>query len=84
MPSPYLDSQLLELFGWSQPKPEHTDGLIAIRTAMARAAKVIIETTPWCDDQQAAIRLLRQAAHMATCALVKPGGGRYVPLPPKA
>lgn len=61
------------VFTYHPPSPEQTKQYVAIREAAGRMAFAILDNTPVCADQQAAIRLLREAVMTANAAVALQG-----------
>jgi hypothetical protein len=61
------------VFQYQPPKQEDVAKYIAIRDSGRVLAHVILDNTPVCADQQAALRLLREAVMTANAALALNG-----------
>ncbi len=62
-----------DVFTYHAPKGTQPNQLILVREAAKNFARVILENTRPCADQQAAIRLVREAAMTANAAVVLEG-----------
>jgi tryptophanyl-tRNA synthetase len=65
--------QLDEIFTYHAPDDDQQIKYAKIRIAGRALADVILECTPVCGDQQAAIRLLREAVSTANMAVALKG-----------
>jgi hypothetical protein len=61
------------IFTYHAPTPDQITNLQRVRDAAKTLAHVILEETPQCADQQAALRLLREAVMTANAAIVLDG-----------
>ena len=67
------DKQLQEMFAYHTPRPEQIPQYEAIRAGGLGLARLIMENTPACADQTAAIRKLREAIMTANAAIALGG-----------
>jgi hypothetical protein len=70
---PVNRDNLLDVFSYHAPKPGQTEKYEELRNAAFSFAKAILELTPTCADQQAAIRLVREATMTANAAIALEG-----------
>jgi hypothetical protein len=61
------------IFTYHAPSPTHLISLQRVREAAKTLAHVILEETPQCADQQAALRLVREAVMTANASIVLDG-----------
>lgn len=61
------------IFTYHSPRPDQLPKYEVIRAAAKALGKTIIENTPACADQTAAIRLLREAVMTANAAIALEG-----------
>ncbi len=61
------------IFSYHAPSPTHLISLQRVREAAKTLAHVILEETPQCADQQAALRKLRESVMTANAAIVLDG-----------
>lgn len=61
------------VFTYQPPSPEQVKQYTAIREAAGRMAFAILDNTPVCADQQAALRLLRECVMTANAAIALKG-----------
>jgi hypothetical protein len=61
------------VFTYQPPRPDQIAKYTAIRTAGLVLGNVILQVTPTCADQQAAIRLVREAVMTANAAIALDG-----------
>lgn len=61
------------LFMYHPPKPEQLVKYEAIRNAAKNFAEIILDNTPACADQTAAIRKIREATMTANAAVALEG-----------
>jgi len=71
--SPVTRNNLADVFTYHAPSGLANTQLIAVREAGRALAAAIIENTPQCADQQAAIRHVREAVMTANAAIVLVG-----------
>jgi hypothetical protein len=71
--SPVQPSDLDNLFTYHSPTASQQEQYIAIRNACKVAATVILQQTPQCADQQAAVRKIREAMMTANAAIATDG-----------
>jgi hypothetical protein len=62
-----------DVFTYHAPGPGDPERYQAIRDSAKATALVILENTPQCADQQAALRLLREAVMTANAAIALKG-----------
>lgn len=65
--------QLDDIFTYHAPDDEQTIKYAKIRIAARALAEVILECTPICADQQAAVRHVREAVMTANAAVALKG-----------
>ncbi len=70
---PVTRENLEEVFTYHPPTPEQQLDYIAIRAAAQTFGKVLLQHTPQCADQQAALRKLREAVMTANAAVALKG-----------
>lgn len=63
------DAELDNLFKYHPPKGDQEEAYQAIRTAAKAFAQRIVDLTPTCADQSAAIRKVREAMMTANAAI---------------
>lgn len=68
-----LAEKLPEIFTYHAPTGEAPKKYAAIREKALEMAQVIVDNTPTCADQTAAIRLLREAVMIANAAVALDG-----------
>jgi hypothetical protein len=61
------------IFTYHSPRPEQLPKYEAIRAKAKELGQVIVDNTPTCADQTAAIRLLREAVMTANAAIALDG-----------
>ena len=62
-----------DVFSYHAPKDQQPTQYAKVREAAKGMAIVILDNTPQCADQQAAIRLLREAVMTANAAIALDG-----------
>ena len=62
-----------DVFTYHPPQPGQPERYKAIRDAAKDMAKVILVATPTCADQQASLRLLREAVMTANACIALEG-----------
>lgn len=62
-----------EVFSYHAPTPEQAKNYEAIRAGARHFAHVVLDNAPNCADQQAALRLLREAVMTANAAVALRG-----------
>ncbi len=62
-----------EVFTYHAPDETQRLALLSVREAALDMARTILEFTPPCADQQAALRLLRESVHTANSAIALKG-----------
>lgn len=67
------DHILVELFRYHQPRPDQLLKYAAVRSAAKHFAEVMMQNTPYCADQQAALRKIREAVMTANAAIALDG-----------
>ena len=70
---PVTKQNLADVFTYHAPTGMAPTQLAAVREAGKKLAEVILENTPQCGDQQAAIRHVREAVMTANAAIVLGG-----------
>jgi hypothetical protein len=70
---PVDESNLKDVFTYHAPDEAQLLQYSAIRTAAREFALTILENTPTCADQQAALRLCREAVMTANAAVALKG-----------
>lgn len=70
---PVTRDNLDDVFCYHAPKPGQPAQYEAIRSKARELARVILDNTNGCADQQAAIRLLREAVMTANAAIALEG-----------
>ncbi|HTH42907.1 MAG TPA: hypothetical protein VL498_07065 [Terracidiphilus sp.] len=70
---PVTKENLNDIFTYHAPTEAQKAQYVAIRNAGADLAFSILENTPTCADQQAAIRLVREAVMTANAAVALNG-----------
>lgn len=70
---PVTKANVADVFTYHAPGPDDPLKYMAIRTAGKALAEAILEYTPHCADQQAAIRLVREACFTANGAIALKG-----------
>lgn len=68
-----LAEKLTDIFTYHLPRGEQPAKYEVIRVKALELAKTIVENTPTCADQTAAIRLLREAVMTANAAVALEG-----------
>lgn len=71
---PVTEANLKDVFTYHTPEPDQIRNYQKLRDEALNFAQVILETTPICADQQAAIRYVRQAVMTANAAIALRGG----------
>lgn len=61
------------IFTYHAPDPQALDAYLAIRASAQKLASTILNHTPVCGDQQAAIRKVREAVMTANAAIALNG-----------
>jgi hypothetical protein len=62
-----------DVFTYQAPDDKQKEQLQVVREDAKRLARTILETTPICADQQASLRLLREAVMTANAAIALRG-----------
>lgn len=62
-----------DVMAYHAPRPDQMPKYEAVRAAATAFVKVILENTQTCADQQAAVRLVRQAAQTANASIALDG-----------
>lgn len=62
-----------DIFSYHSPEPDQIPKYEVIRKAAKEFAHILIENTPECADQSAAIRLLREAVMTANASIALKG-----------
>lgn len=70
---PSFEAKLDEIFKYHSPTPDDTLVYEALRAAAKVFAKVVLDSTPMCADQSAAIRLIREALMTANASIALKG-----------
>jgi len=70
---PVTKANVEDVFTYHAPSGDDPMHYGAVRAAAKQLAMVILECTPACADQQAAIRLLREAVMTANAAIALKG-----------
>ena len=70
---PVTKDNIADVFTYHAPKPDQLPKYEQLRRAACDFANVILELTPMCADQQAAIRLVREAVMTANAAIALEG-----------
>lgn len=70
---PITQDNVAHWFNYHAPDGVQQDHFIKIRSACTIAARVILEETPVCADQQAALRQLKNALMTANSAVATKG-----------
>jgi len=70
---PTLAEKLDEIFKYHAPSPDDTVAYEKLRASAKDFAKCIIDLTPPCADQTAAIRLVREAVMTANASIALKG-----------
>lgn len=70
---PVTLDNLDDVFTYHAPTPEQQEAYRAINDAAKQLARVILDHTPACADQQAAVRLVREARMTANAAVALGG-----------
>jgi hypothetical protein len=70
---PVTKQNVEDIFSYHAPTPDQIPKYEAIREAARVFAAVVLASTPQCADQQAALRLLREAAMTANAAIALQG-----------
>ena len=65
----YIPADLDEVFRYHAPNPEQQKCYADIRVIAKAFASMVLESTPPCNDQTAAIDLIREAAMRANAAV---------------
>lgn len=73
MPTPYDIESLESMFTAHRPDPDDLEKHNRIRNAARVLAQTILEVTPRCADQSAAIRHVREAVMTANAAVALKG-----------
>lgn len=68
-----LAEKLPAIFTYQPLKPGQADKYVAIRAKALELAQVIVDNTPSCADQTAAVRLVREAVMTANAAIALDG-----------
>jgi len=70
---PVTKANVQDVFSYHAPEPGQPEKYEAVRSKARELAEAILEHTPNCADQQAAIRLLREAVMTANAAIALKG-----------
>jgi hypothetical protein len=70
---PVTKENLKDVFTYHAPTPVQLEQYAALRSAAADFADTILDNTPTCADQQAALRLVREAVMTANAAVALNG-----------
>lgn len=70
---PVLASNIDQVFTYQPPTPDDRVAYEKLRSSARDFASAILELTPSCADQQAAIRLVREAVMTANVAIALRG-----------
>jgi hypothetical protein len=70
---PVTQTNVDDVFSYHAPTPDQIPKYEAIRAAAKQFAQVLLDNTPACADQQAALRLLREAVMTANAAVALQG-----------
>lgn len=70
---PVTKANVNNVFRYHSPKDDQPQRYEAVREAARQFAHVILDNVPMCADQQAAIRLLREAVMTANAAIALEG-----------
>jgi hypothetical protein len=70
---PVTKDNVADVFNYHSPKPEQVDKYLKLRQSAFDFALVILSQTPVCADQQAAIRMVREAVMTANAAVALEG-----------
>ena len=70
---PVTKENLNDVFTYHAPNDIQQKQYVALRNSAADFAFTILENTPVCEDQQAAIRLVREAVMTANAAVALNG-----------
>lgn len=70
---PVTHANVNDVFRYHAPTPEQPAKYEAIRSAARELARVILDQTPQCADQQAALRQLRECVMTANAAIALGG-----------
>jgi len=70
---PVTKDNVADVFTYHSPTPDQIPRYQAIRSKARELAEVILENTPACADQQASLRLLREAVYTANGAVALRG-----------
>jgi hypothetical protein len=70
---PVTKDNVEDVFTYHSPKPGQPEKYTAVRGAAKLCAVAILEHVPACADQQAALRLLREAVMTANAAIALEG-----------
>lgn len=62
-----------DVFTYHKPEPGQPEKYEQLRDAAKGLARVILDVTPVCGDQQAALRLLREAVMTANASIALKG-----------
>jgi len=73
MPGPIKHEDVDNIFSYHKPEEDQIPKYEAIRADAKEFAHIIIDNTPSCADQSAAIRLLREAVMTADAAVALKG-----------
>lgn len=71
---PVTRANIDDVFSYHAPDSDQLVVYEKLRSAAREFAKAILELTPGCADQQAAIRLVREAVMTANAAVALKGG----------
>lgn len=70
---PVTKGNVEDVFTYHPPTPAQVEAYSALREDAKRLARTILEVVPPCADQQAALRLLREAVMTANAAVALNG-----------
>lgn len=70
---PYTREQIDDLFTYHPPDAEQIPHYEAVRAGAKAFAEVLVEHTPSCADQTAAMRALRECVMTANAAIARKG-----------
>ena len=73
MPGPFKAEDIEEIFTYHKPEGDQPERYQAIRDAAKILAATILQCTPSCADQSAAIRHVREAVMTANAAIALKG-----------
>jgi hypothetical protein len=70
-----INERLEHLFSYHAPTPDQIPKYEAIRAGAKAFAKILLENTPGCADQSAALRHLRESVMTANASIALGGRG---------